>query len=64
MEGEAASPCYSDNENDRKEGAYICDGNNSMCMDKWIGPNNGITSFDNIGFAMLTVFQVRQPIRD
>jgi len=23
----------------------------------WNGPNNGITSFDNIGFAMLTVFQ-------
>ena len=25
--------------------------------EKWEGPNNGITSFDNIGLAMLTVFQ-------
>ncbi len=24
---------------------------------KWEGPNYGITCFDNIGFAMLTVFQ-------
>lgn len=24
---------------------------------KWEGPNYGITSFDNIGYAMLTVFQ-------
>lgn len=23
----------------------------------WEGPNYGITSFDNIGYAMLTVFQ-------
>jgi hypothetical protein len=28
-----------------------------MCSDRWEGPNSGITSFDNIGFAMLTVFQ-------
>jgi hypothetical protein len=26
--------------------------------EKWEGPNSGITSFDNIGLAMLTVFQV------
>ena len=26
-------------------------------LEKWEGPNFGITSFDNIGFAMLTVFQ-------
>ena len=24
---------------------------------RWEGPNYGITSFDNIGYAMLTVFQ-------
>ena len=29
----------------------------SQCLEKWEGPNNGITSFDNIAFAMLTVFQ-------
>ena len=31
--------------------------NVSTCLEKWEGPNYGITSFDNIGFAMLTVFQ-------
>jgi hypothetical protein len=28
-----------------------------MCKEGWTGPNYGITSFDNILFAMLTVFQ-------
>ncbi|KAG7260275.1 hypothetical protein CRUP_021183 [Coryphaenoides rupestris] len=27
------------------------------CTDNWIGPNDGITQFDNILFALLTVFQ-------
>ncbi|GAA6077817.1 voltage-dependent R-type calcium channel subunit alpha-1E isoform X1, partial [Tachysurus ichikawai] len=27
------------------------------CTDSWIGPNDGITQFDNILFAVLTVFQ-------
>ncbi|XP_023190924.1 voltage-dependent R-type calcium channel subunit alpha-1E-like isoform X1 [Xiphophorus maculatus] len=27
------------------------------CNDTWIGPNDGITQFDNILFAVLTVFQ-------
>ncbi|XP_028974512.2 voltage-dependent R-type calcium channel subunit alpha-1E isoform X4 [Esox lucius] len=27
------------------------------CVGTWIGPNNGITQFDNILFAVLTVFQ-------
>lgn len=27
------------------------------CSDSWIGPNDGITQFDNILFAVLTVFQ-------
>ncbi|TKS77574.1 Dihydropyridine-sensitive L-type skeletal muscle calcium channel subunit alpha-1 [Collichthys lucidus] len=31
--------------------------NGSECRPGWEGPNNGITHFDNIGFAMLTVFQ-------
>lgn len=38
-------------------GANFCINTTSVCLEKWIGPNNGITSFDNIGFAMLTVFQ-------
>ena len=41
-------------------GANICDTNVSVCLEKWAGPNAGITSFDNIGLAMLTVFQVGQ----
>ncbi len=36
-------------------GSNICE--NSECRDIWEGPNFGITSFDNIAFAMLTVFQ-------
>lgn len=38
-------------------GAYTCDPNRSECLEKWIGPNHGITCFDNILFSMLTVFQ-------
>lgn len=56
MEGEQASPCNMDAEAE-DFGAHACQENISMCMDHWEGPNSGITSFDNIGFAMLTVFQ-------
>ncbi len=28
-----------------------------VCRFYWEGPNQGITNFDNIGLAMLTVFQ-------
>merc|ERR1719232_1880112 len=38
-------------------GSYTCRANESVCLEKWEGPNNGITSFDNIWLAMLTVFQ-------
>ncbi|KAF0036998.1 hypothetical protein F2P81_009872 [Scophthalmus maximus] len=31
--------------------------NGTVCKGGWIGPNNGITQFDNILFAVLTVFQ-------
>uniref|UniRef100_A0A3Q3LS83 Voltage-dependent L-type calcium channel subunit alpha n=1 Tax=Labrus bergylta TaxID=56723 RepID=A0A3Q3LS83_9LABR len=34
-----------------------CSINGSECRPGWEGPNNGITHFDNIGFAMLTVYQ-------
>ncbi|KER21551.1 hypothetical protein T265_15065, partial [Opisthorchis viverrini] len=37
-------------------GAFVCP-ENYTCKGHWEGPNYGITSFDNIGFAMLTVFQ-------
>ncbi|XP_071401812.1 calcium channel, voltage-dependent, N type, alpha 1B subunit, a, partial [Centroberyx affinis] len=32
-------------------------GNDTTCQEYWIGPNFGITNFDNILFAVLTVFQ-------
>ncbi|KAE9412850.1 hypothetical protein Angca_007910, partial [Angiostrongylus cantonensis] len=38
-------------------GVYNCDVPGTTCLNKWIGPNYGITSFDNIAFAMITVFQ-------
>ena len=28
-----------------------------ICREPWVGPNDGITNFDNFGLAMLTVFQ-------
>ncbi|XP_042341586.1 calcium channel, voltage-dependent, P/Q type, alpha 1A subunit, b isoform X8 [Plectropomus leopardus] len=31
--------------------------NGTVCEGRWIGPNYGITQFDNILFAVLTVFQ-------
>ncbi|XP_037931623.1 voltage-dependent calcium channel type A subunit alpha-1-like [Teleopsis dalmanni] len=56
-EGESETPCNTDNIHDKAGGSYVCNYNTSMCLEKWDGPNSGITSFDNIGFAMLTVFQ-------
>nr|XP_040048262.1 voltage-dependent L-type calcium channel subunit alpha-1D isoform X1 [Gasterosteus aculeatus aculeatus] len=35
----------------------FCVGNGTECRGKWEGPNGGITNFDNVFFAMLTVFQ-------
>ena len=31
--------------------------NGTECRGRWLGPNYGITQFDNILFAVLTVFQ-------
>ncbi|XP_060663673.1 LOW QUALITY PROTEIN: voltage-dependent calcium channel type A subunit alpha-1 [Drosophila nasuta] len=56
-EGEVETPCNSDNILEKAGGSFVCNNATSMCLDKWDGPNQGITSFDNIGFAMLTVFQ-------
>ncbi|CAH0559083.1 unnamed protein product [Brassicogethes aeneus] len=57
-EGEEEVPCNTDNETQAKsQGSNWCRDGNSVCLERWQGPNNGITSFDNIGFAMLTVFQ-------
>lgn len=56
-EGDFPSPCNTDRKWEAPMGSHVCDRNVSVCLDKWDGPNGGITSFDNIGFAMLTVFQ-------
>lgn len=56
-EGDASTPCNADNKTIAPNGAYVCNYNESTCIEQWEGPNFGITSFDNIGFAMLTVFQ-------
>ena len=56
-EGLKESPCFIGNPSDAPWGANMCDTNTSVCLEKWAGPNDGLTSFDNIGLAMLTVFQ-------
>ncbi|XP_017780350.1 PREDICTED: voltage-dependent calcium channel type A subunit alpha-1 isoform X5 [Nicrophorus vespilloides] len=57
-EGDLAAPCNTDNQSQAElQGSNWCRDGNSVCLERWQGPNNGITSFDNIGFAMLTVFQ-------
>ncbi|KFM77335.1 Voltage-dependent calcium channel type A subunit alpha-1, partial [Stegodyphus mimosarum] len=60
-EGDQTTPCYFvGNQSDAEKaptGAYLCNLSESNCTEGWIGPNFGITSFDNICFAMLTVFQ-------
>ncbi|XP_067294981.1 calcium channel, voltage-dependent, N type, alpha 1B subunit, a isoform X2 [Pseudorasbora parva] len=51
--GEQAAdfPCGSD------EPARTCENGTTICREYWTGPNFGITNFDNILFAVLTVFQ-------
>lgn len=56
-EGDSPTPCNADNITLAPYGANVCEYEKSTCLEKWEGPNRGITSFDNIGFAMLTVFQ-------
>ncbi|XP_026871796.2 calcium channel, voltage-dependent, L type, alpha 1S subunit, b [Electrophorus electricus] len=50
-ENEVPSPCAQAGNGRR------CMINGTQCRAGWAGPNFGITHFDNIGFAMLTVFQ-------
>uniref|UniRef100_A0A3Q3A7L1 Voltage-dependent L-type calcium channel subunit alpha n=1 Tax=Kryptolebias marmoratus TaxID=37003 RepID=A0A3Q3A7L1_KRYMA len=50
-EGELPAPCA------QAGNGRHCSINGSECRPNWEGPNNGITHFDNIGFAMLTVYQ-------
>ena len=50
-------PCNADEASIAPAGSFSCDADISICLEKWEGPNYGITSFDNIIYAMLTVFQ-------
>ena len=56
-EGRKQVPCNADTADTAPVGAYTCDPEIAICLEKWQGPNYGITSFDNIIYAMLTVFQ-------
>lgn len=49
---EAPHPCDAEN-------GFNCSslGDEMECLEGWIGPNFGITNFDNFGLSMLTVFQ-------
>ncbi|XP_036388275.1 calcium channel, voltage-dependent, L type, alpha 1S subunit, a [Megalops cyprinoides] len=51
VENEKASPCAQAGNGRR------CTINGTECKAAWPGPNHGITHFDNLGFAMLTVYQ-------
>ncbi|KAG2468021.1 voltage-dependent L-type calcium channel subunit alpha-1S-like isoform X1 [Polypterus senegalus] len=51
VEGEKAAPCAVGGH------GRECLINGTECKGGWPGPNNGITHFDNFGFAMLTVYQ-------
>ena len=56
-EGRKQVPCNADADATAPVGSYTCDPEIAICLEKWEGPNYGITSFDNIIYAMLTVFQ-------
>eukprot|EP00094_Tigriopus_californicus_P003244 TCALIF_03120-PB protein Name:"Similar to cac Voltage-dependent calcium channel type A subunit alpha-1 (Drosophila melanogaster)" AED:0.11 eAED:0.11 QI:85/0.68/0.56/1/0.86/0.86/30/131/2029 len=56
MEGRKQVPCNADGPS-APPGSFSCDPETAICLEKWEGPNYGITSFDNIIYAMLTVFQ-------
>merc|ERR1719264_1201773 len=57
-DGDRPMPCNPSTPETAPMGAYLCDANTSICLEKWSGPNHGITTFDNIGLAVLTTFQV------
>ena len=56
-EGRSQVPCNADEQSVAPTGSFSCNPEISVCLEKWEGPNYGITSFDNIIYAMLTVFQ-------
>ncbi|KAG7297124.1 Voltage-dependent calcium channel type D subunit alpha-1 [Plutella xylostella] len=65
--GKMHKSCYNKYTDEIMETPHPCDLDNGFncttlgeemeCRDGWIGPNFGITNFDNFGLSMLTVFQ-------
>lgn len=54
---EEPTPCVT-NRGFFSRGGYSCPEEKASCVEYfWVGPKYGIISFDNIGYAMLTVFQ-------
>ena len=56
IKGDSPTPCANESATTWNKG-NTCNSAESVCLEDWEGPNFGITSFDNIGLAMLTVFQ-------
>ena len=54
--GETVQPCDSDL-NGMFKGRQCNSSNNEVCLKKWVGPNQGISTFDNILLSILTVSQ-------
>ncbi|XP_068624684.1 muscle calcium channel subunit alpha-1-like [Battus philenor] len=65
--GKMHKSCYNRLTDEIMESPHPCDNDNGFncssigdemeCREGWIGPNFGITNFDNFGLSMLTVFQ-------
>ena len=55
MDGEKGSPCFLGNPADAPWGANLCDTNVSVCLEKWAGPNAGITRVSH-GLKILDYF--------
>ncbi|CAG4985170.1 unnamed protein product [Colias eurytheme] len=65
--GKMHKSCYSSLTGEIMDNPHPCDTDNGFncsslgsdmeCREGWIGPNFGITNFDNFGLSMLTVFQ-------
>ncbi|XP_038219335.1 muscle calcium channel subunit alpha-1-like [Zerene cesonia] len=65
--GKMHKSCYSSTSGEIMDNPHPCDTDNGFncsslgsdmeCREGWIGPNFGITNFDNFGLSMLTVFQ-------
>ncbi|XP_045779667.1 muscle calcium channel subunit alpha-1-like isoform X8 [Maniola jurtina] len=64
--GKMHKSCYNKLTDEIMDNAHPCDdngfncsliGDDMECREGWIGPNFGITNFDNFGLSMLTVFQ-------